>query len=286
METTISENLIMSFGVLTEGSNDELTIKQLAVDPEIWDEQCGDDESRDQVQNGSFAGVTAAVFRLGAHALGYILFVPRPDGLYEQHTAFLVHSRGPIALKCIQAALTDLFLTTPCIGVLTQCPDWNPGSRHLAHKVGGIMVSKIPKFKVREGRMQGATLYQLPLWTWACEHHDEFEAQGEAWHDKVFQTLDPHHEDDTAHNGWLGLAIEMGKMQPQKAMDVYNSWAVKAAYAPGKLLWADGAGASLIDIFDAAVLNTRDGNVVVIPRCPPPQPLPQSSERASRSQAE
>ncbi len=271
MEKQISGSTVtINFGVIAKDSNDERAIKALATLPEIWDEQCGDQESVDQIKQGTFEGVTAAVFRHveGGHAFGYILFVPRPDGLFEQHTAFRTDQRGPLALRCIKEAHKEVFLTTPMVGIITKCPDWNPGSRHLSHKLGAVRVSALPKFKIRDGRWQGATLYHLMLWTWCCENHDEFQDVGEAWHEKVFaQMPEAEHEDDSSHNSWLGLALEMGKLQPVKAIDIYNSWGAKTGYAPAKLLWADGASSALIDIFSATVLNTPDGGVVVIPKC-------------------
>lgn len=275
MEKQITEAVKMTFGVVAKDSREDRAIKALALHEEIWSEQCGDNDSQDQVRNGSFEGVTAAVFRMmdGDNAFGYILFVPRQDGLVEQHTAFLGYTRGPIGLKCIRAAHRELFLWTPFIGVITFCPDWNPGSRHLCQKVGAVQVSTVPKFKIRGGRMWGAALYHLLLWTWACDAHDEFQEIGEAWHERVFSQIpEAEHDEDPAHNGWLGLAVEMGKRQPQKAVEVYNSWAMKANYAPGKLLWADGNGHSLIDFGHGIALNGPETVLAVLPKCPRSQP--------------
>lgn len=276
----LGSTVTISFGVIAKGSNDEQAIKALAVLPDIWDEQCGDGESREQIVQGTFEGVTAAVFYdqstpFGPTAFGYILFVPRPDGLYEQHTAFITSRRGPLALRCIKEAHKELFLTTPAIGLITLCPDWNPGSRSLSHKLGAVRVSAVPMFKIRGGRMLGATLYHLTLWTWSCENHDDFQDVGEAWHERVFAKMPAaEHDDDPAHNGWLGLALEMGKHQPQKGMDVYNSWAMKANYAPGQLLWSDSNGHSLIDFGHGVCLNSPDAVLAVIPKCPQLQPSP------------
>lgn len=283
MEKQITETVKMSFGVIAKCSNDERAIKALAVLPENWNDMCGDNEDPDQIRGGTFEGVTAAVFRHveGDHAFGYILFVPRQDDLVEQHTVFCEAQRGNVASQCIRAAHKELFLTTKWIGVLTFCPEWNPGARHLAQKVGAVKVSTVPNFRLRGGRWQGAALYHLLLWTWSCDHHDEFQDTGEAWHDRVFSQLpEAKHEDDPAHNGWLGLAVEMGKRQPHKAVEVYNSWAIKAGYALGKLLWADGNGHSLIDFGHGIALNGPESVLAVLPKCPPSPQSEQSCQQA------
>lgn len=266
----------MSFGLVAKHSNDDCAIKEILVRPEIWEAQRRDGDSINAVPEASFGeSAFAAVFRQDNQPVGYVLFTLVPlqthQTIYVQHTAFLEAFRGEKAMGCIAAAHQEMFFQTTALSIITHCPDWLPATKWMAEKMGGRRVSHMNHFALRDGRVQGASIYRIQCFDWACDNHEEFQDLGERWHETVFKELEPHHDDDPAHNGFLGLALMMGIRQPHKAMAIYNMWAERAGYVPGEVLWADGQGHSLIDFREGVCLNSPDGVMSVIPRCRPQQ---------------
>lgn len=276
----LSETLSLSFAVWHKGTEDDVALKALMILPEIWEGQRRDCDNVEQVAEAEFHNCLLAIFRLEGQAIGYLLFEPRCPELAVQHTGFLEKHRGSLAIKCIEHAHREVFLRTSVTHILTHCPEWSMATASLARKMGGEAVSFIKSFAIRDGRMQGARLYELSCITWARLNHTDFQEQGEKWHEQVFAKIEPHHEDDPAHNGFLGLALEMGKYQPHKAMAIYNNWAERAGYLQGELIWSNRASYSFVDFGHGFALNGPDGIVAVLPKC---QPLPQSPPGSDQS---
>lgn len=266
-----------TFGPWMDGSDDAMAMTLLLANDEIWQSQCRDGDSKALIAGMSFPGAYLAVFRAQQsspsemiyHPVGYILYTPRGAGVFEQHTAFLELHRGKFAAECIDWAFRAMFLETSCTQLITVCQAWQPETRLSAKSRGAIELFTIPRYAKKDGKEHPAAVFGITVMEWAWRHHQDFGYAGEKWHDEVFADLEPHHEEDPAHNGFLGLALEMGKKQPHKAIAVYNAWASLAGYAPGELLWADAAGNSLIDIQVAIVLNGPNGVAAVLPKCPP-----------------
>lgn len=276
----LSETLALSFAVWRKGTEDDVALKALMILPEIWDGQRRDCDDVEKIPEAEFHSCLLAVFRLEGQAIGYVLLQPLSADLVVQHTAFLEKYRGALAIKCIEHAHREVFLRTPVTHILTHCPEWHPATATLARRMGGEPVSFIKNFAVRDGRMHGARLYELSVISWARLNHTDFQEQGEKWHEAVFKQIEPHHEDDPAHDSWLGLALEMGKFQPHKAMVLYSNWAVRAGYVQGELIWANGAGYSFVDFGHGFALNGPDGIVAVLPKCQPLPQLPPGSDQS------
>lgn len=275
--------MALSFAPFAYDSDDAKAFRQLFKHDSIFEPQRRDGDDRHAVDLATFAGAYLAVAWEGTvidEAVGYILYTPRPNGVFEQHTGFLPEHRGLAAEEYIGNATLSMFMETLCSQIVTFCPEWLPSTRAMAKRMGAIRLFDTPRFAFRDGKPYSATLFGQTALQWAWRIHHEFEEVGAHWHDQVFAAIEPHHEEDPSHNGFLGLALEMGKRQPHKAMAIYSAWAELAGYEPGRLVWADGEGNSFIDIGNAMVLNGPDRILAVIPRCPPQprlQPPPEPS---------
>lgn len=270
--------MALSFGPWRDISEDGTAFRQLFKHDEIFEPQRRDGDQREAVDGASFPGAYLAIFSEGPEAYGFILYTPRPSGVFEQHTGFLRAFRGESAERDIAEATQRMFFETPCSQIVTFCPDWLPGTRVLAKRMGAQYLFENSLFARRDGENRAADLYGQSALQWAWQHHHEFERAGAKWHDQVFTTLEPHHEEDPAHNAMLGLALEMGKRQPHKAIAIYNAWSELAGYAPGALIWADGQGNSVFDIGVATVVNSADRVIAVFPKSPC-QPRPPSQQQ-------
>lgn len=273
--------MALSFAPWADDSDDVGAFRQLFKHDSIFEPQRRYGDDRRDVDAANFPGAYLAVARGDAihgapyGAFGYILYTPRPSGVYEQHTGFLTEQRGVNAERVIAEATRRMFMETPCSQIVTFCPEWLPGTRALAKRMGAIRLFEKAPFAIRDGENYSAELWGQSALQWAWRNHAEYAQNGAAWHDQVFAAIEPHHEDDATHNGFLGLALEMGKRQPHKAIAIYNAWAELAGYQPGALIWADGEGNSFIDIGNAMVLNGPDRILAVVPKCPPPPRSPQ-----------
>lgn len=277
---------MLSFGPWQPGSADAVAFRRLFKTDSIYEPQRTDDGKPEDVDAVEFHGGYLAVFRGDdVHGeeyghRGYVLYTARPGGVFEQHTGFLELHRGKAAESAIAEATRRMFLETPCTQIVTFCPEWLPATKAMAKRFGAIPMFEVKSFANRGEEMKLAHLYGQTALQWAWRNYGEFEAVGRRWHDEVFSAIEPHHEDDPTHNAFLGLALEMGRQQPHKALAIYNAWAELAGYAAGRLIWADGEGNSFVDIGNAMVLNGPDHVLAVIPRksCPQRPPSPQQPE--------
>lgn len=247
-----------SFGPWQEGSDDAKDMLWLLQRDDVWEPQARDGDEKEKAALSTFPGTWLAVFRDQMSPVGYILYVPRNPhcSVMEQHTGFIESARGKDAIDAMQSATAAVFLQTPCSRIVSYCPDWHPGTKGIARQMGSVPLYYVPKFAKRAGIEYGATLYGLTVLEWAFRNHMNYAHIGHRWHEEVFAKLEPHHEDDDVHDGFLGLAVEMGVRNPHKAVAVYNIWAELAGYAPASVQWADGQGNALIDISNAYVLNS------------------------------
>lgn len=264
----------MIFEPWKNGTETAHKVCNLFAQEEIFEPQKMDGSKPSDLESADLTGSFVALFEEADGPAGYILYVPRLPGVYEQHTAFLKPFRGNRAMDWIRLATRTMFIETDCIQIMTTCPQWLPETRILAKKMGAqeLFSRQIGK---RDGLTVSGDIFAQTHMQWAWANHLTFQKVGELWHDEVFKTLEPHHEDDAVHNAFLGLALTMGAKQPQKAVGVYNAFAVLAGYEPGRLMWADCQGNSLVDIGPASVVNSHGRVLAVFPK-QPCQPLPPS----------
>lgn len=268
----------MKFGPFVNGSPEHRAIIGLLTTPEIWEPQRSDGLSIEDAAGATFFHWMTAVFYEGEEPIGYVLFQPvgADRTVFAQHTAFLEANRGKDAIGMMKEARDAMFLRTACTHIITDCPDWHRGAESAAKLMGATKMFRRPYIAHRDGQPFGGTVYGMTALEWAWAVHAGYAEIGHRWHEEVFASLAPHHDDDATHDGFVGLAVEMSRHQPHKAVAVYNAWAKLAGYAAGTLIWADGRGHAIIDIGDAVVVNTPDRVVAAFPTCPPSQPSEQS----------
>lgn len=255
----------LSFGPWRDDSEDAKAFRYLFKRADIFKPQARDGDQREAVDGVSFPGAYLAVFDDFTDVYGYVLYTPRPSGVFEQHTGFIAEFRGATAEADVKQSTAKMFLETPCSQIVTFCPEWLPATKVMARRMGAQQLFTKAPFATRDGKVYAADLYGQTALQWAWRNHMDFAEVGAKWHDQVFAAIEPHHDEDRAHNAFLGLALEMGKKQPQKAAAIYAAWAELAGYEPGRILWANQRGFSLIDIGAAAILNGPEGVISVIP---------------------
>lgn len=270
---------MFTFGQWQDGSDDARDMLWLLQQDDIWEPQARDGDEKESAANATFPGAWLAVYRDDISPLGYILYIPRnPVGsVLEQHTAFMTKARGQAAARVIESATAAVFLQTPCSRIVTFCPEWHPASKSMARHMGATPVYRKVNFGTRQGEQFGAELYSQSVLEWAFRNHLNYATVGKEWHDAVFAMLEPHHDEDAAHDGFVGLAVSMGKYQPHKAVAVYNTWAELAGYAPASVQWTDGRGNAVIDIANAYVVNSGSHAIAAFPKCQPSQSSAQPS---------
>lgn len=259
----------------------------LLLSEDIWDSQRIDGTSKEECMDPKFPeGTFLAVFYDDLAAVGYVLFVPKAPGVWEQHTAFDKEHRGAYALEAVRLSHKAMFMQTPCFHLISYCPEWHPAARFFAQKLGAEYAFRNQNAYTRDGRKQWADVFSLTLVAWAYDVHGEYEDIGEQWHEEVFAKLEPHHEDDPAHNGFLGIAIEMAKYSPQKAVALYNSYAQIAGYHPANLVATHTSGLCVIDIGNAWITMAGDKVAAAVPKpCPPLEQSQQSQVPVQASTA-
>jgi len=200
-----------------------------------------------------------------------LIFVPLGQGIYEQHSAIPENYRGSWN-DMIAKAHRAMFLQTDATMLVTLCPDWMPLLAKVSGRFGAKKMWHKDHIGNRETVPYGADMMGLTVMDWAWRNHMDFQQQGHEWHEAAFADGAQHHEDDLAHDGFVGLALQMSVCCPAKAQQVYNTWARTAGYYPLTILWASD-GNSLIDIGSSTILNRGGKFAAALPTlCPQPPP--------------
>ena len=197
---------------------------------------------------------------------GGLLFVQLEPGLYEVHTQFIPEARGPVALLAVIDALRWMFTRTDAVEIVTKVPDGNVAAAVLVKKIGGEFQFYRPHAWQTNHGLVGVKYYAQTLNAWVRKT-DELEQIGDWFHEKLAAakvaqgSAAPIHDDDDAHDRYVGAAAEMiAHGQVAKGINFYNRWAKFAGYATISLI---AANPFVIDIQDA-LLAVRGQNFEVI----------------------
>lgn len=200
---------------------------------------------------------------------GGVLFVCLAPGLYEAHTQFLPEARGANALQAVKDALFWVFTRTDCIEITTRVPDGNAAALGLVRSIRGTHLFDRPKAWETPSGLVGVKYYSTTLAEWV-RHEDRLVASGEAFHDKLAEAKlrmgasNPPHDDDDAHDRYVGAAVEMiGAGQIDKGIAFYTRWAVFAGYVPVRQI---ATNPPLLDIGDAVLAVRGDSFDVLLCR--------------------
>jgi hypothetical protein len=251
-------------------------IISVSTHDEVWEGIRVADISKEEFAERLKANVPDGYVMLIEHegeVAGNIMFLrtyqnEQPSACYEQHTALRECLRAD-GEHYFEDALRFMFVQTDAMFVRTECPDWNPLLVRVAGKVGAKKMFCQPRKYAKDGKQYGVTHVGISMMDWAHRHHLEYAQVGDEWHDQLFAGGEPHHDDDEAHNGFLGLALRIGQHNPRKAADTYNAWAFVSNYWPATVEWihqdSDGGIHSIINIGVSKVLNGPEGVQQIIP---------------------
>jgi hypothetical protein len=197
---------------------------------------------------------------------GGLLFVNLDPGLYEVHTQFVPEARGPQALLAVLDALRWMFTRTDCMEIVTRVPDGNLAAAALVKKIGGEFQFYRPHVWQTDHGLVGVKYYAQTLNSWVLKT-DELAQVGDWFHEKLAAakvaqgSAAPIHDDDDAHDRYVGAAAEMiVNGQVAKGISFYNRWAKFSGYATVSLI---AANPFVIDIQDA-LLAVRGHDLEVL----------------------
>lgn len=186
--------------------------------------------------------------------LGVFVLQRKFPGVFEVHTCLTKECRGATAVRAGKLGVEWMFLNTEAVRLYSMCPDSNSASMHYAFAVGFRQAFHRAQLWQKGGKMEGATVVELTVQQWAYKNAGRFHALGKKLHDEVFAHRWEHHGEDPLHEGMVGLAMEMGRLQPAKAEEVYAVWATAAGYAPFKILGRQRNGGFLVDLREALAI--------------------------------
>lgn len=187
---------------------------------------------------------------------GGLMFIQLEPGLYEVHTQFLPDARGQNALTAVLDALRWMFTRTDCVEVVTRVPDGNAAAAALVKRINGELQFHRPNVWQAPTGLVGVKYYSKTLASWVRDT-DSLNEIGDWFHEKLAAVkvasgaLAPIHEDDDAHDRYVGAAAEMiVNGQVVKGINFYNRWARFAGYASISVV---ATNPIVIDIQDALV---------------------------------
>lgn len=144
-------------------------------------------------------------------------------------------ARGKAVFLAASEAISFMFISTPCMELLTRVVAGNVAADSLAKAVGFQLEFERPKAWDAPDGAKDCRFYAMryPDWVkrqrWLCE-------SGEWFHHEILGD-DRTHDDDTAHDLYVGACVEMVRAgQARKGVILYNRWARFAGYEPVEII--------------------------------------------------
>lgn len=201
---------------------------------------------------------------VGEHG-GFVLQCLSP-GEYEVHTLTVPGAKRDL-LEWVKDRLRYMFVRTDALRLVTRVPVYNEPARALALKAGfRDIFERANAFTRPTGETCAVRYMALDFDDWRGA--DETLAQdGEWFHSRLEEAKRQSgsalevHDHDEAHERAVGAAVQMLRAgNPDKAVALYNRWAVFAGYAPIQLL---SRNPLVIDVVDA-VVEVSNGEMEVL----------------------
>lgn len=201
---------------------------------------------------------------------GGIIFAQQEGGIYDVHTAFLEKHRGRHAIRASLEAYRWMFTHTDCMVLQTRVPRFNKAAEKFCRIVGATFEFCRPRTWASEPPSD-QSYWSLKYDDWVrrcpdvvvsgCTFHqrlDEEFARHKALHDN--------HPDEECHDRYVGACAEtIYAGQPEKAVILYNRWAMFAGYGLIRLV---SRSPLLIDIGSALLMVEGDNFKVIQCRQP------------------
>lgn len=234
-------------------------LEDVANHPEVRPYLGGEGEIglRDLILKPSTFAFTLQTPEGPAPIMGGFLVHWSSDGVYEVHSMFYPGSPYRDIVRFMRSCIQHMFVETDCVTLTTKMP--RPVNKRI-HALG--WAAGFHEVFTSEGY----SYQNIPLDRWACSC-STLEAEGEAFHAAIDAAKEarnselPTHPHDPAHERMVGATMKMVRAgNTEKAVRVYNAWAVFAGYATISLL---SNNPPVLDVQDA-VVTMIDGNVEVL----------------------
>lgn len=201
------------------------------------------------------------VFLTSEH--GGCLLVKLAPALYSVHTMVRPEGRGPWALSMVKAVEHWMFCNTDALEIITHIPHGHQAARTLSVAAGMDFEFTRPDGGKFRGVMTPMDIYSITVQTWIQKAQGLVEI-GHGIHSymqsraKELGIKETPHEDDEDHNRVVGACFEMlVGGQPQKAVALYNRWALIAHHATIELLMLDPPAIRM----DVGVMRLKNGKL-------------------------
>lgn len=186
---------------------------------------------------------------------GYILWA-LGSGRYDVHSLFLPEGRGDEARRAMAQVATFMFSRTDCTEGRTTIPDDNRAAKALAIDGGFERRFVLQQMPWSDGVTKRAEFFGLTLERWVMTAEEPRRA-GQWFHECLEQAKGladsalATHDEECAHTRMAGAAVLLIQGgQIDKAIAVYNTWALTTRYTPIALLAKRPA---VIDVGDAII---------------------------------
>lgn len=186
---------------------------------------------------------------------GYIYHKLQP-GLYAVHTLSLPEGRGRQMLGARSQSLREMFIKSDAVEIVTMVPDGNLGALTWAKHAGFRETFRRESAFDLMGEMVGVSYQSLTYQDWVI-HDAANRREGAIFHQAIHQVVEDDHGDDPVHNALVGATMEgclNGNIE--KAITLYNRYAVHAGYQPIKVLTTRPL---VLDISSAIIEYSADG---------------------------
>lgn len=193
---------------------------------------------------------------------GGFLLIRHEPGVYEVHTQFLPEGRGKYAVQAMREGFRYMFIHTDCLEIITKVCEDNPAADSFA-KLAGFR-QRFARDNAWNGKSMSYRVITIDEWT---TRDPATKKAGKAFHDRLEKekirkgSVLPVHDEDTAHDQYVGASFLMMREQPVKAVWFYNKWARFSGYATIDLLSDKPV---VVDVRDAIIEFGDDLNFLTV----------------------
>lgn len=176
--------------------------------------------------------------------IGAVVLQERMPGLYEMHTAVLPEGRRQ-TFQAARQVFFYMFTRTPCVEILTHCPDGNDLAIVAAKLAGFTADWTVDAYYPRADRYVDSTVYTLAVKDWA-KNGWQCGAIGAWFHRRLRdeygrtgRAILPH-SPDRNHDNVVGAAVAMiAGGQVAKGVSIYDRWALLSNHPPAVVVSMD-----------------------------------------------
>lgn len=164
-----------------------------------------------------------------------MIFICHQPGMYELHSVFLPQQDRVKSMAWARDVFDWMFTHTDACEIITKCPQTNPAAKMAAIKNGFLFEWLTRPLWPSDDFLVPFYVYSLRIERWA-QRATHMQALGHSFHDALHsQYADKGmdivtHAEDLLHDQYVGIAVAM-MVNPFKAADFYNRWAVMNGYA-------------------------------------------------------